>query len=482
MRLSAAVAACLLVVGAASAAPPDRAGRIGNLENAQRIDTSAKGGGSESSTAIGWNGTVTVERTEAGTNVLSWEESGLPRLFGYDKYYRSDAPTAGSNDGRIATGGSALTYTDIDGASRCKAEYYWVIAYDRGRKNYAGPIQGIEGDLCGSGSGGGGGGGGGGEPPVQAAVTVTDVPNPFPTCVAQTRLVRDGNGAPAGYTPDLTEDFRQWPIDTSRWYSDYDWGADVIINNELQYYVDAFDADSTLSWTPFLAGLTSVGVQEYAVIRPAITADTAVSLSDVGGQSYLSGILRSRQAFAPPAAGGGWYFEARLAPASGTGLWSAFWTYTSQYTLDAEIDGLEYLGQNVGVDDRNLPYNTYDTAYNAVHRKTKPGRRGKLLDDLEWNNSSESETPEWCGSRRDLSQEFHVYGFEWTPEAITFHVDDIEVWKVTDPALISDESMYLLFNVALGGAWPGNPTLLTRQRIRDNEVQMAIDWVKIYRR
>ena len=204
---------------------------------------------------------------------------------------------------------------------------------------------------------------------MQAAVTVTDVPSPFPTCDAQTRLVRGGNGEPAGYTSNLTEDFRQWPIDSSRWYSDYHWGEDVIINNELQYYVDAFDADSSLSWTPFLPGHTPGGVQEYAVIRPAYTADTAVSLTDVGGQDYLSGILRSRQTFAPPAAGGGWYFEARLAPASGTGLWSAFWTYTSEYIRDAEIDGLEYLGQNFGV-DRNLNYDTYDTAYNAVHRKS----------------------------------------------------------------------------------------------------------------
>ena len=42
--------------------------------------------------------------------------------------------------------------------------------------------------------------------------------------------------------------------------------------------------------------------------------------------------------------------------------------------------------------------------------------------------------------------------------------------------------MYLHLNVALGGAWPGNPTVNTLQRIRDGEVQMAIDWVKVYRR
>ena len=62
---------------------------------------------------------------------------------------------------------------------------------------------------------------------------------------------------------------------------------------------------------------------------------------------------------------------------------------------------------------------------------------------------------EW--SDDDLADgDWHEYAVDWRPGRITWIIDGRERWQVTGDA-VSDEAMYLVLNLAVGGEWPGDP-------------------------
>jgi beta-glucanase (GH16 family) len=77
--------------------------------------------------------------------------------------------------------------------------------------------------------------------------------------------------------------------------------------------------------------------------------------------------------------------------------------------------------------------------------------------------------------------DFHVYGVEWTPEALTFSVDGQSFFTcMNDGTGVDswpfDAPQYLILNLAIGGAWGG-------QRGVDRSAfpqQFLIDYVRIY--
>ena len=54
-----------------------------------------------------------------------------------------------------------------------------------------------------------------------------------------------------------------------------------------------------------------------------------------------------------------------------------------------------------------------------------------------------------------MADEYHVFGIDWTPNALIWRVDGVEVWRVLD--YVPQVPMYLLLNLAVGGDWPGSP-------------------------
>jgi beta-glucanase (GH16 family) len=51
------------------------------------------------------------------------------------------------------------------------------------------------------------------------------------------------------------------------------------------------------------------------------------------------------------------------------------------------------------------------------------------------------------------------------------------MWRYTKPAGISQEPMYLLINLAVGGNWPGSPDAKTKF-----PADFLIDYVRVWRR
>ncbi|ABM13546.1 glycoside hydrolase, family 16 [Mycolicibacterium vanbaalenii PYR-1] len=85
----------------------------------------------------------------------------------------------------------------------------------------------------------------------------------------------------------------------------------------------------------------------------------------------------------------------------------------------------------------------------------------------------------------DLSQGFHDYGMDWYSDRIVWHVDGVEVGRITQAqyealggnwtAFSGAWDHYLILNVAVGNPWTGDP-----DPNAPFQAQMKVDWVKAY--
>ena len=139
----------------------------------------------------------------------------------------------------------------------------------------------------------------------------------------------------------------------------------------------------------------------------------------------------------------------------GQGLWPAFWLLGDD--IDAvswpacgEIDVMENVGK------------TPKTDYGTLHA---PG--------FDKGSSTDAPAP--------LADGFHVYAAEWDASGIRFFLDDKPYTTLT-PADVPaggkwafDHPFFLLFNVAVGGGWPGDPDGTTTF-----PQTMKVDWVRVY--
>ncbi len=81
----------------------------------------------------------------------------------------------------------------------------------------------------------------------------------------------------------------------------------------------------------------------------------------------------------------------------------------------------------------------------------------------------------------DFSQ-YHVYAVEWDASAIRWYVDGNKFHEVNIAGGINGTSefqapFFLLFNLAVGGNWPGSPDASTAF-----PNQMQVDYVRVYRK
>ena len=124
------------------------------------------------------------------------------------------------------------------------------------------------------------------------------------------------------------------------------------------------------------------------------------------------------------------YFEARLKMPKGKGMWPAWWMLRDGWP--PEIDMLEVLCSKP----------------NELHVNFHYGPA--------WNEHYSHEQVLNLGF--DTSDDFHVYGFEWTPDYMRYYVDGVQVGHdFTNKSAISEaRGMYMILNLAIDG-WDGKP-------------------------
>jgi beta-glucanase (GH16 family) len=231
----------------------------------------------------------------------------------------------------------------------------------------------------------------------------------------------------------LDEDFGGSRLDGSVWTTCYWWddhGCTITSNNELQWYRpegvrvsggalqlvaergDQRASDGTTY--PFRSGMVTTG--------PARDGDKAKL-------AFTYGTV-----------------DARLRVPTGRGLWSAMWLLPASQDSRPEIDVMEILGN--------------DPSEAILH--LHPSKR---------NAASPGKTVTVPGV--DFSKGWHDFRLDWTPGRLDYLIDGQRVWRLTGKH-VPAEPMYLIFNLAVGGSYPGDPDDRT-----EFPATFAIDHVKI---
>lgn len=246
------------------------------------------------------------------------------------------------------------------------------------------------------------------------------------------------SAVPDGYSLVFSDEFNQGSLNSGKWNTRYRWGADWIINGESQYYVDA-QKDRDFGATPFRTDGNNL------TIRATRTPDWL--RGKARNQPYLSGAMTTHGKFTMKYG----YVEMRAKLPRGKGLWPAFWLLHERDDLSRpEIDVVEMLGDNTG-----LVYQTYHFFEN----------NGRLRS-----------TPSFQATGSDYASDFHTYGMLWEPGRITWYVDGVATNRYSS-SNVSDEYMYILLNLALGGGWAGLPDAST-----PFPADFVIDYVRAYQK
>ncbi|MDH3658925.1 MAG: glycoside hydrolase family 16 protein [Alphaproteobacteria bacterium] len=232
----------------------------------------------------------------------------------------------------------------------------------------------------------------------------------------------------------FVDDFDGESLDRDRWTTCYWWDKEGCTNGttgELNWYQDdnVSIADGTLRLEARRREILASDGRRYDYTSGIVTT---------GRNSWrIERPLRFSFRYG--------YVEVRAKVPAGQGLWPAIWLLPTDHDIRPEIDVMEILGHRPDRIEMNYHYTS---------------------------GSAQNEGLNWDGP--DFSADWHRFAVEWRPDAIIWYVDDKERWRFTKRALIADEPMYLLLNLAVGGDWPGPP---------DNETVFPalfeIDYVRI---
>ncbi len=153
--------------------------------------------------------------------------------------------------------------------------------------------------------------------------------------------------------------------------------------------------------------------------------------------------------------------EARMQLPLGKGIWPAFWMLgddigTTGWPKAGEIDIMENIGEAGRV-------------YSTLHGPEYSGAKGI---------SAKYDLP----AGEVVNTGFHVYAVEWSPNKIRFYFDDKLIVERTPADLpagakwVYDHPFFVILNMAVGGAWPGNPDETTAF-----PQKMLVDYVRVYK-
>ncbi|RZK90118.1 MAG: glycoside hydrolase family 16 protein, partial [Methylobacterium sp.] len=132
------------------------------------------------------------------------------------------------------------------------------------------------------------------------------------------------------------------------------------------------------------------------------------------------------------------------------GMWPAFWMLPADGSWPPELDVMEMVGGAPNI------------LRNTVHSQVSGGQR---VDATHYLDESNVAVP-------DMTSGFHTYGVDWEPDTITWYYDGHPTFQAATPADLNTP-MYLIANLAVGGAWAGNPDGTT-------PAQMTIDYIRGY--
>lgn len=239
----------------------------------------------------------------------------------------------------------------------------------------------------------------------------------------------------AGYSLAWSDEFSSTSLDLSSWNQEIGNGASGWGNNELEYYTN---------------DLKNTFVSNGNLIIEA-------RKENISGYGYSSGRMttKGKQEFKFGR------IDIRAKLPIGKGIWPALWMLganisTVGWPACGEIDIMELIG-------------TYPSRVTGtMHWKTSSGSATHQGDNFNLTSG-------------DFSQQFYVFSIVWEQDSIKWYVDDQlyltntinTVGTANYPFNVEE---FFIFNVAVGGNWPGSPDNTTTFPQR-----MFVDYIRVFK-
>lgn len=223
-----------------------------------------------------------------------------------------------------------------------------------------------------------------------------------------------------------SDEFESSPLNPSVW--NYEQGATGWGNNELQNYTNSaanVHIDS--------------GYLHITALNPSASSYTSGRITTQGKKEFTNCRV-----------------EIRAKLPEGKGIWPALWMLganfpTAGWPRCGEIDIMELLGHEPSV------------VHGAIH----------------WDqNGHTSRTNSYSLTSGKFSTGFHIFSLTWTPNRLIWQVDNQQFFYLNRSSISTfpfSLPQFFIFNVAVGGNWPGNPdeTTVFPQH-------MIVDYIRVY--
>lgn len=249
---------------------------------------------------------------------------------------------------------------------------------------------------------------------------------------------QDGYITPESYTGyDLVwrDEFNGNSLNMADWR--FEMGAGGWGNQELQYYTDRSENLQVSN------GYLIIEAREEAFNGAPYTSARIITL---GKQSFTHGRV-----------------DIRAILPEGQGIWPALWMLGESITTIGwpacgEIDIMELVGHE--------PETVHGTAHWGPQGQTFSINKGE---------------PYSLTGGQKFSDEYHVFSIIWEPNSIKWYVDDNHYFTLTNAdvngAYPFDADFFFIFNIAVGGKWPGSPDATTQF-----PQTMTVDYVRIFQK
>lgn len=230
-----------------------------------------------------------------------------------------------------------------------------------------------------------------------------------------------------------SDEFNGTTLDLSAWQHEIGNGQGGWGNNELQYYRPE---NTTVS-----GGYLVIEARRETFSGYAYTSSRIISK---GKKEFKYGRI-----------------DMRAALPEGQGIWPALWMLggdigTVGWPACGEIDIMELVGHQAG------------TVHGTAHYGASVAQHGYKGSNITLPNGEK------------FAQKFHVFSLEWVENSMKWYVDDQLFYTFTSadtggqPYPFND-NFFFIFNLAVGGNWPGNPDGTTQF-----PQQMIVDYVRVF--
>ncbi len=237
--------------------------------------------------------------------------------------------------------------------------------------------------------------------------------------------------APGPWQLVLNDDFNGTHLDTAKWATCYDWndgGCTNSGNKELEWYLpgQATVNDGALGLTAKRATTPGTDGHTYPW-RSGMISTGRDSWSATPRHTFTHG-----------------YFAAAVRIPAADGLFPAFWLMPDTRTTPPELDIAEFISSTQEV---QMTVHWADPGGGDQHQAETYGPQ-------------------------DFTTGYHVFALDWETGSLTWYVDGVQRYQVTDPGKIPNVPMELLLNLAVG--YPDAPPESL------SSATMQVDWIRVW--